>query len=96
MAPTADSVLGLAGRTMPAWMVLPRYQAGAATALTPMPRGAAFMQIAENAMNYHILGAAGFSAVGELVDRCRHFSFEYSSLDEAIALFDDLAARTDA
>jgi HprK-related kinase A len=92
MAPPADSVRQAQEPAMPSWVVLPRYQAGASTRLSPMASGAAFMQLADNAMNYHILGATGFKAMGELVDRCRHFSFEYSQLDEAIALFDRLAA----
>jgi hypothetical protein len=57
-----------------------------------MPRGEAFMKIADNAMNYHILAAEGFRAVGDLVDRCQHFSFEYSDLEEAMQVFDQLAA----
>ncbi|MET0519703.1 MAG: HprK-related kinase A [Burkholderiaceae bacterium] len=93
MAPGIDSVQRLDQPAAPRWMVLPRYRAAAATRLAPMPPGAAFMQIADNAMNYHILGAAGFAAVGALVDRCLHYDFEYSSLDEAIAVFDDLAGR---
>ncbi|MDC6167832.1 HprK-related kinase A [Paucibacter sp. XJ19-41] len=92
MAPPADSVTEAAEPARPCWMVLPSYRAGAATALTPMASGAAFMQLADNAMNYHILGAAGFQAVGALVDRCRHYRFEYSDLNEAIATFDALAA----
>jgi hypothetical protein len=34
-----------------------------------MGSGAAFLQIADNAMNYHILGARGFEAVGRTVDQ---------------------------
>ena len=92
MAPSAASVHAVDELALPAWMVLPRYEAGAATQLTPMPPGEAFLQIADNAMNYHILGATGFRAVGALVDRCAHYSFTYSQLDEAIATFDALAA----
>lgn len=91
MAPPADSVRAMHVAASPAWVVLPRFQAGAATRLTPMPSGQAFLQLADNAMNYHVLGEAGFQALGQLVDRCRHFSFEYSQLDEAIEVFDQLA-----
>lgn len=94
MAAPQASVEAVDEPAWPAWMVLPRYRAGAATRLTPMPRGEAFMKIADNAMNYHILAAEGFRAVGELVDRCQHFSFEYSDLEEAMQVFDQLAAST--
>jgi len=94
MAAPQASVEAVDEPAWPAWMVLPRYRAGASTTLTPMPRGEAFMKIADNAMNYHILAAEGFRAVGDLVDRCQHFSFEYSDLDEAMQVFDQLALST--
>lgn len=93
MAPSAESVSDVGQEAKPSWMILPRYKAGAATSLVSMPSGAAFLQIADNAMNYHVLGVKGFEAVSRLVDRCRHFSFEYSQLDEAIAQFDRLASE---
>jgi len=93
MAPSAESVRDIEQLAMPCWMILPRYRPGASTSLTPMKTGAAFLQIADNAMNYHVLGIKGFKAVGHLVDRCKHFNFEYSQLDEAIARFDHLASE---
>lgn len=94
MAPPEASVRAMNTPARPAWMVLPRYRAGAEAALTPMGNGTAFMQIADNAMNYHILGTRGFEAVGRMVDECRSYSFEYSRLDDAIAIFDRLAAES--
>ena len=91
MAPTQASVDAANTPARPAWMVLPRYRAGADACLTPMGSGAAFLQLADNAMNYHILGARGFKAVGHTVDQCQNFSFEYSRLDDAIAIFEQLA-----
>jgi len=96
MAPNAASVQASAEPVWPRWVALPRWRAGAATQLTPMPQGEAFLQLAENAMNYHILGEQGFAALGELVDRAQGFRFEYSDLDEAIALFDRLAEQEGA
>ncbi len=93
MAPSAESVRDVAQMATPCWMILPRYKAGAPTSLVPMQTGTAFLQIADNAMNYHVLGVKGFKAVGQLVDRCRHFTFEYSRLEEAIARFDLLASE---
>jgi len=93
MAPPGSSVSGVAQAVTPHWIVLPRYEAGAPCSLEPMQTGAAFLQIADNAMNYHVLGIDGFNAVGRLADRCRHFNFRYSNLDEAIARFDRLASE---
>ena len=92
MAPTRASVEAVGEWADPAWMVLPRYRAGTDAVLTPMGSGAAFMQLADNAMNYHVLGPKGFDTVGRVIDNCRNYSFEYSRLDDAIAVFDRLAA----
>jgi HprK-related kinase A len=91
MAPPAASVQAGSAPARPCWMVLPKYEAGAAATLTPMPRGQAFLQIADNAMNYPVLGRQGFETVGELTARCEHFSFRYGNLDEAMQVFDGLA-----
>ena len=74
-----------------AWVVFPRYQAGAALALAPIPHARAFMRVAENAFNYSLTGARGFHALGSVIDGCDSFDFTYSNLDEAIALFDGMA-----
>lgn len=91
MAPSADSVQSVGVAAAPRWVILPRYKAGAMTSLVRMGTGAAFLQVADNAMNYHVLGRKGFDEVGRLVDRCSHFNLEYSQLDEAIEQIDQLA-----
>ena len=96
MAPTAASVEAVDTPATPTWMILPRYRAGADATLSPMGSGNAFLQIADNAMNYHILGAQGFEAVGRMVDSCQSYGFEYSRLDDAIAVFDRLAAEAES
>ncbi len=96
MAPSEASVQASADPVWPRWVALPRWRAGAATQLTPMPQGETFLQLAENAMNYHILAQQGFAALGQLVDRAKGFRFEYSKLDEAIAVFDQLAEQAGA
>ena len=91
MAPPAASVQAGSRPALPCWMVLPKYERGAAATLEPMPQGQAFLQIADNAMNYHVLGRQGFETVGELTARGRHYSFRYGNLDEAMQVFDGLA-----
>ena len=93
MAPTQASVEAVGEWADPTWLVLPRYRAGADATLTPMGSGTAFMQLADNAMNYHVLGARGFKAVGDITGRTHNYSFEYSRLDDAIAVFDRLATE---
>jgi len=51
----------------------------------------AFMQVADNCFNYQVLGARGFAALGRLIDASESYTFRYSSLPEAMALFERLA-----
>jgi HprK-related kinase A len=91
LKPPAASIARAAEPAPPAFIVFPRYEAGAATSLAPLPKARAFMQTAENAFNYQVLGAAGFTALGRLVDASSQYAFRYSRLDEAVALFERLA-----
>jgi hypothetical protein len=72
-------------------IVFPRYEAGAATRLAPVAKAQLFTRVADNAFNYTVLGATGFDTLGRLAEACAGFDFHYSSLDEAIAVFDSLA-----
>jgi HprK-related kinase A len=93
LKPPTESILRAAEPALPAFIVFPRYEAGAATSLTPLPKARAFMQVAENAFNYQVLGAAGFAALGRLIETSSQYEFHYSRLDEAMALFERLAAQ---
>jgi len=88
-APT-DSVRRAQERARPAYIVFPRYAAGAAPHLAPMAPARAFLQVAENAFNYSLLAAAGFEALTRLVDASACYQFTYSMLDDAIDVFDRL------
>jgi HprK-related kinase A len=91
MKAPAASVARAAEPARPAWIIFPKYQAGAAPTLTPVAPARAFMDLAGNAFNYSLLGAEGFDAMAGLIDRCAAFNFSYSALDDAVALFSRLA-----
>lgn len=78
-------------RALPAWVVLPRWQAGAQTSLRPLSRARGLMQLIENAFNYNVHGAAGFETMAALVDRCDAFELEYSDLEDVTARLAGLA-----
>ena len=88
--PPAGAVQRASERPLPAWVVLPRWQAGAATALTALPKAGALMQLIDNAFNYNVHGVAGFQTLAALIDRSDCFEFRYSSLDDAARLFSTL------
>lgn len=70
------------------WVIFPKFEVGAATDLNRKSKGQAFMEIANNTFNYSVLGVEGFEVLKKVVDRADCFSFKYSNLDEAIAVFD--------
>lgn len=86
-----DAVARALARVRPGWVVLPRWVAGHPTSLRPLERAQGFMKLVENAFNYPVFGAQGFEMLAALVDQTPCYSFDYSDLDEATALFNRLA-----
>lgn len=91
LRPPADAVLRCEERALPAWLVLPRYQAGASTELRPLVRAQAFMALVENAFNYNVHGRAGFDAFAKMIDRCECHELAYGHVAEAVGVLDRLA-----
>ena len=85
--PPADSVARALETARAAWIVFPRFVAGAAPTLDKIPQARAFMQVAENAFNYSLLAGPGFEALGRLIDSTTSYQFRYSSLDDAMDVF---------
>jgi hypothetical protein len=56
-----------------------------------MEKGKTFMTVAEGSFNYGLLGEAGFRAMTALVDASDCYQFEYSRLEEAATVFEQLA-----
>ncbi len=88
--PPAASVARATEEAPAAWVVFPRWRAGAALSLEPIPASEAFMSIATNAFNYEMLGEAAFETVRQIVESTRCFRLTYSDLDEAIGALDAL------
>ncbi len=93
MRPPRDSVLRQHEPARPGWVIFPKWEAGAPTALTPRSQAQTFMFLAQNAFNYSHLGADGFRVGTSLIDQVHCYDFHYSDLREAIAAFDRLAER---
>ena len=90
MRPPAESVSRMNNPARPAWIVVPKFSHGASPMLDQYCRAQAFMLIAEQSFNYDIHGSRGFDAVGRLIDQSQCYQFTYSSLDDAVRVFDDL------
>ena len=76
----------------PGWIVFPKYVAGAALTLTPHAKPSGLLNLHRNSFNHHVHGRQGFETLADVVDRCGVYDLSYSSLDEAMACFDELAA----
>ncbi|MBZ8138336.1 HprK-related kinase A [Rubrivivax gelatinosus] len=92
MPPPADAVRRRAEPALPAWVVLPRWQAGATAAFERIDRAEAALLLAEQSFNYHVLGLDGFDTLTAMVGRCSCLRFRYGTLDELVPAFDALAA----
>lgn len=73
-----------------AWIIFPKYEAGAATEFTPKPKSLTFIDVADNAFNFSRLGDAGFYALRNVLDRANCYQLRYSSLEDAVQIFDQL------
>lgn len=89
----AGQVQRAAETARPAWVVFPRWVEGASPRLSPRPRADAMLELGRNAFNYETMGRAGFEALARLIDHCGCYDFSYGQLDDAIAVFDRLAAE---
>jgi HprK-related kinase A len=93
MRPPEASVAREAERARAAWIVQPRYAAGAPTVLEPVPPGPAFLHLAQSAFNYNVHRAEGFRCLTELVAGCTCYSLSYSDLHDVVGRIDAFAAE---
>jgi HprK-related kinase A len=90
LRPSTESVTRMAERARPAHIVFPRWRPGTNSYLRPRAKADAFMHNATHAFNYSLLGRQGFELNAALIDACDCWDFEYSRLDDALRIFDDL------
>lgn len=74
----------------PRWVVFPRYVAGAEARLTRRSKANSMLELGLNSFNYMALGLEGFETLRKVIDASDCYDFEYSQLDDAVAVFDDL------
>lgn len=80
----------------PRWVIFPKYVAGSAPKLTPRSKANSMLELGRNSFNYMVLGLKGFEVLSKVIDASDCYDFEYSQLDDAVAVFDDLVARRNA
>ncbi len=80
----------------PGIVVVPRYDPGATTAISPLSDTEAFFYLGLNAVNLLPHGGAGMAALGQLVARCTCVALSVSDLDVACALVLELVQERSA
>ena len=90
--PPREGVSRGAERVPVRWIVVPQYEAGAPAVLTPISRAKAFMTLMDHCFNFETFGREGFATLARVIDGCQAYRFRYGNLDEAVGLFDRLAA----
>lgn len=91
MKPPENSVKLAEKQAKPSFLIFPKYKQVSETKLMPLSKGKAMVRAASDCFNYNVLGAQGFNCLGDFIDHCECYEFEYSSLDEAVSLFTDMA-----
>ena len=92
LKPSLDTVLRMHEPCQIGWVVFPRWRADAPARLTRRPRADTFVFAAENSFNYSVLGETGFRTLEGLVREAECYDFRYGNLQDALAVFEKLAA----
>ncbi|NOQ14864.1 MAG: HprK-related kinase A [Methyloprofundus sp.] len=71
-------------------VIFPKYEQGVSAELIEIGKGQALMDVASNSFNYSRLGSAGFDVLHKVIDSASCYQFQYSQLDDAIAIFSAL------
>lgn len=96
MKPPPESIERSREPAVPRRIVFPRFEHNSGVFVEERPKGRAFMQIAENAVNYSVLGLRGFEVLSDVVDRCECFDLRYSVLEDAIKVLEEHRASGQA
>jgi len=91
LKPPRDSVRRMDEKAVPGWVIMPRYDPDVGAMLVPKPKFESFMELIDNAYNYHRLGRRSFGLLADLVGRSDCYDFRYSNVEAAVAVFDRLA-----
>ena len=90
----ADQLLRMEETARPRWVIFPHYAAGADAELQPRAKANSMLELGRNSFNYMVLGRRGFEALSRVVDASDCYDFRYGQLDDAVAVFDRLVARS--
>ena len=80
----------------PRWVIFPKYVCGAAPTLERRSKASSMLELGRNSFNYMVLGRTGFETLSAVVNASDCYSFHYSQLDDAVAVFNQLVEDRNA
>jgi HprK-related kinase A len=83
-----DSMLASDQAVSPYWVLFPKYTPDSPFVCSEVDKGAAFLDLIDNAFNYHVLHGDGFRALEQCVQNVDLFDLEYSDVDDVIKWLD--------
>lgn len=92
MRPPRDSVRRQHETACPGWMIFPEWKANTPTQLTPYAKEQALMSLPQHAFEPGYMDENGMHIGSSLIDHSACHGFQYGSLNEAVAAFDQLSA----
>ena len=94
MKALAAHVERIEDRARPRWVIFPKYVPESRAELTPRSKANSMLELGRNSFNYTVLGLTGFEILADVISASDCYDFRYSQLDEAVSVFDQLAARS--
>jgi hypothetical protein len=91
LRPPKESVRRQHEPAQPGWIIFPRWLEGAEPELVPRPKPQTLPFLRQHAFNHGPLGAEGSRVCAELIKQAECYDFQYSRLEDAVAVFDGLA-----
>ena len=80
-------------RARPRWVVFPKYVPDSKAELAARSKANSMLELGRNSFNYSLLGLTGFELLADVISASDCYDFTYSSLDEAVTVFDQLAMQ---
>lgn len=88
--PPSTALQALDRPAVPAWVVLPRYQAGSISRLEDVAPDRALLLMASNSFNFNLLGTPAFDALSRLMKSVSCHRLAYSDLNQAVEAMESL------
>ena len=92
LKPPRESVARMDEKARATHIVFPRWRADASAHLGHHSKADAFIHAATHGFNYSLLGRLGFELNAALIDTCDCWDFEYSRLEDALTVFEELVS----